>query len=62
MLTTDAGAPVACARTISSNRKVVTLDPNSNLGSSTKHLVIVPGVVDVYGQTLANTVVDFTTA
>ena len=62
MLTTDAGAPVACARTISSNRKVVTLDPNSNLGASTKHLVIVPGVVDVYGQSLANTVIDFTTA
>ena len=62
MLTTDAGAPVACARTISSNRKVVTLDPNSNLGGSTKHLVIVPGVVDVYGQTLTNTVIDFTTA
>lgn len=62
MLTSDAGAPVACARTIDAARKVVTLDPNSNLSGSTKYLVIVPGVVDKYGQSLANTVVDFTTA
>ena len=62
MLTSDAGAPVACARTIDAARKVVTLDPNSNLSGSTKYLVIVPGVMDKYGQSLANTVVDFTTA
>jgi len=62
MLTTAAGVPVTVARTISTNRKVVTLNPSSNLGAATDHLVIVPGVTDVFGQTLANTVIDFETA
>lgn len=62
ILTTAAGAPVTCVRTISANRKVVTLNPSSNLGASTDHLVVVPGVVDIYGQALATTVIDFETA
>jgi|CXWL01.1.fsa_nt_gi methionine-rich copper-binding protein CopC len=62
MLTTAAGVPVAVARTIDAARKVVTLDPTSNMSALTAHLIIVPGVVDVFGQALANTVRDFTTA
>lgn len=62
ILTTAAGVPVACARTIDAARKVVTLNPSSNLGAAAEHLVIVPGVVDVFGQSLADTVVNFTTA
>lgn len=62
ILTTAAGVPVACARTIDADRKVVTLNPDSNLGASTDYLIIVPGVVDIYGQTLADTVVNFQTA
>ncbi len=62
MLTTAAGVPVACVRTISTNRKVVTLNPGSSLGAGAAHLIIVPGVTDIYGQAFANTVYDFTTA
>jgi len=62
ILTTVAGVPVACARTIDAARLVVTLNPNSNLGAATEHLVIVPGVTDIYGQALADTVINFTTA
>lgn len=62
MLTTALGVPVAVARTISLNRKVVTLNPSVDLGAAADHLVVVAGVRDVYGQTLANTVIDFETA
>lgn len=62
MLTTAAGVPVACARTIDAARKVVTLNPSSNMGAAADHLVIVPGMVDVFGQALADTVINFTTA
>lgn len=62
ILTTAAGVPVACDRTINAARTVVTLNPNSNLGASTDHLIIVSGVTDIYGQALADTVIDFETA
>lgn len=62
ILTTAAGVPKACARTIDAARKVVTLNPSTDMASATDYLVIVPGVVDVFGQTLADTVVNFTTA
>ncbi len=62
ILTSAAGVPVVCARTINSTRKVVTLNPSASLSASTEYLVIVPGVVDVHGQSLANTVINFTTA
>lgn len=62
ILTTAAGVPVASARTISGNRKVVTVNPNANLAAATDYLVIIPGVTDIYGQTLADTVINFTTA
>lgn len=62
MLTTAAGVAVAAARTISTNRKVVTINPSASLGAGVAHLIIVPGVKDIYGQSFANTVYDFTTA
>lgn len=62
MLTTAAGVPVACARTIDAARKVVTLNPSSSLGSAADHLIVIAGVSDIYGQTLADTVINFTTA
>lgn len=62
ILTTVAGVPKACARTISANRKVVTLDPTTNLAGATEYLIVVPGVTDVFGQALDDTVVNFTTA
>jgi phi13 family phage major tail protein len=62
ILTTAAGVPKACDRTISSNRKVVTLNPTTDMAASTDYLVIVPGVTDIYGQTLADAVYNFQTA
>jgi hypothetical protein len=61
ILTTVAGVPKACARTISSNRKVVTLNPTTNMAGTTEYLAIMPGVVDIYAQTLADTVINFMT-
>lgn len=62
ILTTAAGVPVACARTINAARTIVTLDPNSNLSAATDYLVIVPNVTDEFDQALADTVVNFQTA
>ncbi len=42
--------------------KVLTLTPTSQLAATTKHIVSVAGVVDVYGQTLTAVAKDFTTA
>lgn len=61
VLTTVAGVIKACSRTINAARKVVTLDPTTNLAGTTQYLVIVPGVTDIYGQSLGDTVYDFTT-
>lgn len=61
IITSAAGVPVALARTINAARTVVTLNPTSNLSGTTTYLIIVPGVVDVYGQALADTTYDFTT-
>lgn len=61
-LTSAAGVPVANTTTISANRKVVTINPTSSLGAATDYLVVVAGVKDVYAQSLATTVVNFTTA
>lgn len=61
LVRSDTQAAIACARTIDAARKVITLDPSSNLTTGKTYLVIVPGVVDVFGQTLADTVVNFDT-
>lgn len=61
IITSAAGAPVALARTINAARTIVTLNPDSNLAGTTDYLIIVPGVTDIYGQALANTVYDFET-
>jgi hypothetical protein len=62
ILTTAAGVPVACARTINAARTVVTLDPTASLSGTTDYLLIIAGVEDVFGQVLADTVKNFTTA
>ena len=62
ILTTVAGVPKACARTINAARTIVTLDPTTNMAGATEYLIIVAGVTDIYAQALADTVVNFTTA
>jgi len=62
LVRSDTQAAIACTRTINSARKVVTLDPVSSLTAAKTYLVIIPGVTDIHGQTLADTVIDFATA
>jgi methionine-rich copper-binding protein CopC len=56
------GTLVAAAYSWDTALKVLTIDPNASLSASSDYLVTLAGVVDIYGQTLANTVYNFTTA
>jgi phi13 family phage major tail protein len=58
----DAQALVACVRTINSARKIVTLNPSSDLDSATDYAVVIHDVVDIHGQALTDAVINFTTA
>jgi phi13 family phage major tail protein len=62
LLTKNDGAIVTATISINAALKVITITPGSNLSASTKYLITVAGVKDIYGQTFANTVYDFTTA
>ncbi len=62
LINADTQAPVAVARTINTARKIVTLNPTSNLGASTNYLIVVHDVVDIHGQALADVVINFETA
>jgi len=57
----DTMAPITLTRTLSADRKVLTLG-HANLTAGTTYLLVLAGVVDVYGQTLADTVYNFATA
>ena len=46
---------------INETKKVITIDPKADLTGSTKYAVMVNGVKDIYGQALADTIIDFTT-
>jgi phi13 family phage major tail protein len=61
LVNADTQAPVAVARTINDARKIVTLNPSSDLSATTDYLIVVHDVVDIHGQALANTVINFTT-
>jgi len=61
-LVTAGGDVIAAAITIDATNKIVTINPNSNLGASTVHIITLSGVTDIYGQTLALTAYNFTTA
>ncbi|WP_052091953.1 major tail protein [Paenibacillus sp. FSL H7-0357] len=53
---------IASAITLDSTGKVLTINPNANLAAATEYAVIINGAKDVYGQTLPQTVISFTTA
>lgn len=54
-------AVVAGTNTLDTTKKVITVGHVANLAAATKHLIVVSGVRDVYGQTISQ-VIDFTTA
>jgi len=58
----DANAPVAAAKTLSTDKKTITINPTASLEVSTGYSLVLSGVTDIYGQVLADTVITFTTA
>ena len=57
-----AGAVISSAITIDATAKIITIDPVASLSAATKYIITLSGVTDIYGQTLALTAYDFTTA
>lgn len=62
LMAATTGALVTVTKTWDAAGKVLTIHPTTALSAATKYLVTVVGVVDVYNQTLATTVNNFTTA
>lgn len=62
IINSTSGDVVAATKSWDATGKVLTLTPTAALTASTKFIVSVAGVVDVYGQALAATGKDFTTA
>lgn len=61
VVSSAAGAIIAGAKSWDAAHKVLTFNPNSNLANDTTYIVTVAGVVDIYGQSLAAEVKNFTT-
>ena len=55
------GDVVAVTKSWNAAGTVLTLTPDANLTASTKYIVSVAGVIDIYGQALAAAGKDFTT-
>lgn len=55
------GTVVSVTKAWDTAKKVLTLTPSTALAGTTKYIVSVAGVVDIYGQELAASAVDFTT-
>ena len=53
---------VTAGVTIDASSKVITVKPSAALSGASVYLLIVSGVIDVYGQTFASQVIKFTTA
>ena len=56
------GTIVAGSKTFDTDGKVLTFNPDVNLSAASSYLVTIGGVVDIYNQPLAASVVNFTTA
>ena len=56
------GAIIPVTKTLDITGKILTINPNADLSAATMYLVNIVGVVDIYNQTLAPSVVNFTTA
>ena len=61
VVTSDAGLLVAGAKTWDVTGTILTFDPTESLVLSTAYIVTVGGVADIYGQSLAAEVKNFTT-
>jgi hypothetical protein len=61
VIASEAGVIVAGAKSWDATGKILTFNPTSNLSSNTLYIVTLGGVVDIYGQSLAAAVKNFTT-
>lgn len=61
-VTSSVGTIIPVTKSLDATGKILIINPNANLSAATMYLVNVVGVVDIYNQTLAPTVVNFTTA
>ena len=61
-VTSSVGAIIPVTKTLDITGKILTINPNADLSAATMYLVNIVGVVDIYNQTLAPSVVNFTTA
>jgi len=62
LILSTTGAVKPCTKSLDATKKILTLSPTTAMTAATKHFVIVGGVVDAYGQILANVTKSFTTA
>lgn len=60
-LFTDTFTPVNTTLTKSADGKIITIKPDANLSATTGYVLMISNVTDVYGQTLENQVIEFTT-
>ena len=61
IVTTDVGVIVPGAKTWDVTGKILTFNPTNTMGALTVHIVTLGGISDIYGQTLASAVKNFTT-
>jgi len=62
LLNSVTGDIVAAAQSWDATKKILTITPTAALAGTTKYLISVAGVCDIYGQCLAASGTDFTTA
>lgn len=62
IVTSSTGSIVPVNKTWDVTGKILTINPITDLSAATMYLVNIVGVIDMYNQTLAPTVVNFTTA
>jgi phi13 family phage major tail protein len=62
LINSTSGDAVAFTKSWDATGKILTLTPSATMAATTKHIVAVNGVTDIYGQVLAATGKDFTTA
>lgn len=61
LIDTSGGDVVAVTKAWDATGKILTLTPGAALAGTTKHIVSIAGVVDIYGQAMAAVGKDFTT-
>jgi len=47
--------------TIDATKKIITINPSSDLSNDTNYAIVISKVTDTYGQSIENTIIDFTT-